>query len=65
MTSEFYPIMEQVGHGRKKFPRRESLTKLKATLSYEVKCLVTSGDKQPGRLRIKAQNPENWRLVEE
>jgi len=37
MTTEFYPIMEQVGQ-RAKFPRRESLAKLKATLSYEVKC---------------------------
>jgi hypothetical protein len=37
MTSEFYPIMEQVRTGRK-FPRRESLAKLKATLSCEVKC---------------------------
>jgi hypothetical protein len=29
--------MEQVRSGQK-FPRRESLTKLKATLSYAVKC---------------------------
>jgi hypothetical protein len=29
--------MEQVRH-RAKVPRRESLAKLKATLSYEVKC---------------------------
>jgi len=37
MTTEFYPIMEQMGQ-RAKVPRRESLTKLKATLSNEVKC---------------------------
>jgi len=37
MTSEFYPIMEQVRRGHK-FPRRENLAKLKAALSYAVKC---------------------------
>ncbi len=40
MTIEFYPIMEQVRQ-RAKVPRRENLAKLKATLSNEVKCLVT------------------------
>jgi hypothetical protein len=57
--------MEQVRHGRKKFPRRESLAKLKATLSYEVKCLVTSGDKQPGRLGIEGKIWKICYLVEE
>jgi hypothetical protein len=38
MTTEFYPIMEQVRHGRNKLPCRESLAKLKATLSHAVKC---------------------------
>jgi hypothetical protein len=39
MTSEFYPIMEQVRLGlRIKIPCRESLTKRSAPLSCEVKC---------------------------
>ena len=38
MTSEFYPIMEQVRRGRKNIPCRENLAKQKATLSNAVKC---------------------------
>ena len=52
MTIEFYPIMEQVRHGHK-VPRRENLTKLKATLSYEVKCLVTWETNSPQKKTTK------------
>jgi hypothetical protein len=52
MTIEFYPIMEQVRHGHK-VPRRENLTKLKATLSYEVKCLVTWETNSPQKKDYK------------
>ena len=52
MTTEFYPIMEQVRH-RAKVPCRENLAKLKATLSYEVKCLVTWETNSPQKARRK------------